>query len=96
MIKCQDYKYQAVSLVHPLKVANVVVLDTTVVLAPIFALVPVVHLLLPGSLALSCVLRLRWAPVGWSSPCSGPTPLPSGVRKGLSLFGRLGFGRSQR
>lgn len=88
------------TLKHPLKVANVVVhLNLTRMLAPIFALVPVVHFLFPSSMSwcLDMVLRLAWAPMGWSSPSSRLAPLPGGGRKGLSLFWRLDrFRRSLR
>jgi hypothetical protein len=87
------------SLPHPLKVANVIVrLNLTRMLAPIFALVPIVHFLFPASMSrgLDLILRLCWAPVGWSPPGSSPAPLPGGVWKRLSLFGRLGLGRSLR
>ncbi len=70
-------------LKHPLKVANVVVrLNLTGMLAPIFALVPVVHFLFPPSMSwsLDLVLMLAWAPVGWSSPGPRLAPLPGGVR----------------
>ena len=96
---------------YPLKVANVIVLlNVTGMVAPIFALVPIVHLLFPARMSrgldwrfdsslhwsLDLVLMLAWAPVDWFSPCSRPAPLPGGGGKGLSHLGRLGLGRSLR
>jgi hypothetical protein len=54
---------------------------------PIFALVPVVHFLFPGAMVV--VLVVAGTPVDWSSSSPSATPLPGGVRNGLSLFGRL-------
>lgn len=86
---CQDYKWKVVvTLPHPLKITQVVVAMGVIGMgAPIFALVPIVHFLLPGNMV--TVLIVAGAPVDWSSSSPGSTSLPGGVGNGLSLFGRL-------
>jgi hypothetical protein len=74
------------SLPHPLKVANVIVLlNVTRLLAPVFVFVPVVDFLFPArmSWALDLGLMLAWAPVDRSFPGASLAPLPGGGRKRL-------------
>jgi len=76
------------ALPHPLKVTQIVRdLGVIGMRAPIFALVPVVHLLLPGADRVVVVFVVTGAPVDRSSASSSPAPLPGGVRS-FSGLGR--------